>query len=495
MKVLFINPSSSLINNSWAYRKFFTPIPPLGLGYLASVLQKNGIEVSIVDQFASRIPDNELLDLIRKNNPELVGFSALTPVISDVKRLSVAIREKFKTIKIILGNLHGTCFPDEVLKAGIADIVVRGEGETTVLELCQHLIREEGLENVSGISFKSGEQIVHNKDRELIDDLDSLPFPAWHLFNLDNYTQHPLVGINKARAFPILASRGCPYRCYYCSQDKVYKKVRYRSLNKVIDEMRHFHEVFNINFFGFCDAYFPFDEKSGLEFCSLMVKYGLNKQVRWITETRVDKVTPKLLEAMKESGAHLIMYGVEVGNNEILKSLNKGTTLGQARTALKETRKAGILSQGLFMLGLPGETENSCNDTINFAKEIDPDFVKFNIATPYPGSIFFEDFRKTKIVIKPEMLTSWIDWAVLSEDLFYIPDGISSDNLRNLQRMAMISFYIRPKVIFRHFIKRTIDYKNIFYGGLWLISLFYLAVLKKLRVFFLKADKTVILKG
>lgn len=480
MKVLLINPNSSLIDNSWAYKKFFTPIPPLGLAYIASVMEKKGISVSIVDQFASKITDAELLGLIKTTDPDLIGFSALTPVMPDVKRLVPAIRGISKKSKIVLGNIHGTCFPEEVLKDGTADIVVRGEGEETIMELCSHLSRGEGLNGIPGISFKSDGQIIHNVDRGLIGDLDSLPLPAWHLFDLDDYTRHPLVGIKNARAFPILASRGCSYRCYYCSQDKVYSKSRYRKLDKVVDEIEYFHGNFNISFFGFCDAYFPFDEKSGLEFCSLMIKRGLHKKIKWVTETRVDKVTRRLLEAMKESGAHLIMYGIEVGNEEVLKSINKGTTLEQARIALKETRKAGILSQGLFMLGLPEDTEDSCRDTINFAKEINPDLVKFNVATPYPGSRFFEDFIKEKTVSRPETLTSWADWTVSSGDLFYIPKGIDSDTLRYLQRMAMLSFYIRPKIILKHLIKRTVGYKNIFYGGLWLVTLFYRGIIKKI---------------
>lgn len=481
MKVLLINPTSSLLDNSWACRKFLTPIASLGIAYLASVLEKNGIEASVIDQFASKISNKKLLNLVKETSPDLVGFSALTPVIPDVKKIALGIREVSKKTKIILGNVHGTCFPDETLREGISDIVVRGEGEITMLEVCQRIAQKKGLEDLLGISFKIDGQIIHNADRCLIDNLDSLPYPAWHLFNLDGYSHHPLVGINKARAFPIIASRGCSYRCYFCSQDRTFNRVRYRDLNKVVDEMEYFSNNLNIKFFGFCDAYFPFDEKSGLEFCNIMIKRGLHKRIKWITETRVDKVTCRLLEAMKEAGAHLIMYGVEVGNEGILKSIRKGTTLEQARTALNETRRAGILSQGLFVMGFPEDTESSCRDTINFAKELEPDFVKFNIATPYPGSDFFEDFKKNKILDDPEKLTSWFDWANQSEDLAFVPKNMDGETLKYLQRIAMVSFYMRPRFILKHLKRRTINCRNIFYGGLWLTSLFYLAMIKRFR--------------
>lgn len=486
MKVLLINPNSSLINKSWAYRKFFTPIAPLGLAYIASVLEQNGIEVLLFDQFANKASDRELLYSIKKQKPDMVGFSALTPVISDIKRLVIGIREVSKMSKIVLGNLHATCFPEEVIKEGLADIVVRGEGEMAMLELCQRLIRKEELDGLRGISFKLDEKIIHNPDREIINDLDSLPFPAWHLLNPDHYTEVPLAAINNARAFPIISSRGCPYRCYYCSQDKIYNKVRYRDLNKVVDEMEYFNSILKIKFFGFSDAYFPFDEELGLEFCDIVIRQGLHKKLRWATETRVDKVTSRLLKAMKEAGCHLIMYGVEVGNTSILRSLDKGTTLEQAKMAFRETRKVGILNQGLFILGLPGESIETCRDTINFAKELDCDIVKFNLAMPYPGSRFFEDYKKNKKVENPEKFSSWFDWLSSNGELVYTPTNMDSDTLRYFQRRAMLEFYVRPKVIIRHILKRTISYKNIFYGGLWLILLFCYGSIRKLRHPFIK---------
>jgi anaerobic magnesium-protoporphyrin IX monomethyl ester cyclase len=487
MKVLLINPNSSLISRSWAYKKFFTPIAPLGLAYIAGVLIKNGIEASIIDQFATKASDNEMLGLIKTENPQVIGFSAMTPTMPDIMRLVSRIRKEQRRIKIVLGNIHATCFPEEVLKDDIADIVVRGEGEVTMLELCQRLGCGSDLKDLAGISFKSDGQITHNPDRELIEDLDSLPFPYWHLLNLDDYRDVPLVAINKARAFPIMASRGCPYRCYYCSQDKVYNRVRYRNLEKVVDEMEYFSDKFEIKYFGFNDAYFPADEKTGLEFCNLIIKHKLHKKIKWCTETRVDKVTARLLKAMKESGAHLIMYGIEVGNEKILRSLNKATTLEQARVALKETRKAGILSQGLFILGLPGETVATCEDSINFAKELDCDIVKFNLAMPYPGSRFFDDYRKTNKIDRPEKFTSWFDWLSLSGSLVYTPEDIDSYTLRYLQRKAMFEFYVRPKVIFRHLFRKTISFNNLFYGSLWLIFLFWDNFFNALKRFWIRA--------
>ncbi|MBZ9577942.1 B12-binding domain-containing radical SAM protein [Patescibacteria group bacterium] len=478
--VLLINPNSKLINNSWGYRRFCTPIAPLGLCYIAAVLRNNGLKVSVIDQYARKMPDSELIDSIKKQKPFIIGFSALTPVMPDIRRLVLLIRKSRISSKIVLGNIHATCFPEEMLKDYTADIVVRGEGETTMLELCNHLMQGKQLEDVAGISFRLPGGIRHNPERRLIDNLDALPFPAWDALNLDDYSEVPLSAISNSRAIPIMASRGCPYRCYYCSQDTVYAKVRYRDLNKVVDEIEYFLTSCKIRYFGFSDAYFPFDEESGLKFCNIMIKRGLHKKLKWCTETRVDKVSPGLLKAMKEAGVHLIMYGIEVGNKRILKSIHKGTTLEQARIAVQETKKAGILSQGLFMLGLPGETKDTCMETITFAKEIRCDLVKFNIAVPYPGSKFFEDFiRHNKKVAEPEKFTSWSDWTSAKGDLVYCPEDLDSETLRYLQRRAMFDFYVRPRAIMNHILQRTVTLKNLFLGFLWLASMLLKGIIAK----------------
>jgi len=482
MKVILINPASSLINKSWPYRRFCTPIAPLGLAYIAGLLQHNNINVSIYDQFADKTSDAVLLRHICDENPDIIGFSGLTPVIPDIRRLVSAIRKESKKSLIILGNIHGTCFPESILNEATADVVVRGEGELTMLELCKCLIERRDFFDIEGISFKMNDRVVHNPDRKHIDDLDSLPYPSWNLLDLDNYLDSPMVGINKRRALPILASRGCKYRCYYCSQDKIYDKVRFRNLNKVVDEIEYFNKMYGVGFFGFCDSYFPSSEDLGMEFCELISSKKLDKKIKWITETRVDKITPRLLKAMKGAGAHLIMYGVEVGNEDILRSLNKGTTLNQARFAVRETKNAGILVEGLFMLGLPGETTQTCKDTIKFAKELDCDMTKFNIATPYPGSRFFDDFKNKLKDVDLNYFTSWNDWLEYPGDFVYNPDGIDQDTLRYLQRKAMLDFYARPRIVLRHIFKGTISFKNIFFGGFWLLWLFCLMAVRKAKI-------------
>ncbi|MDO8489571.1 MAG: radical SAM protein, partial [Candidatus Omnitrophota bacterium] len=186
--------------------------------------------------------------------------------------------------------------------------------------------------------------------------------------------------------------------------------------------------------------------------------------------TRVDLVNLELLKKMKEAGAFLVMYGFEVGNQAILDKLKKGTTLQQARVAMEYTKKAGLMSLGLFMLGMPGETKQTCEQTIRFAKELDCDFVKFNAVIPYPGSELFELYMdKRRTVGELDKFNSWYDWFSDSGDLLYAPEGMVSEELKDIQRKAMFSYYMRPKIILRNLFKRRISLKFLFYGACVLI--------------------------
>lgn len=473
MKVILINSTSEIIKSMSKHRRAMSLIlPPAGIAYIGAVLEKNGIEVKVIDQIGSRLEAWEVAKIIERESPELVGFSCLIHNIAMVKETIRRIRELNKTIKIVLGNIYANLFTDELLKDGVGDIVVRGEGEYAMLEISLALERGEGLRDIRGISFAEDGVIRHNPERESIENLDEIPYPAWHLFNLEYYRNMPLIFLNDIAFLTIQASRGCPYHCIFCSQDKIYKRPRYRKVKNVIGEIKFMHNKFRVNNFIFTDAYFPFTEEYGLEFCDEFIRQGLHKKIRWYIETRVDKVTLKLLKKMKEAGLRLILYGFEVGNQKILDSLNKGTTLEQARKAMKDTRKARIFTHGLFILGMPGETKETCEETIKFARELNPDIAKFNIAMPFPGSKFFDDYKDTlsDILQKPGKLDSWYNWASYAGNPVYVPEGMTGKELIGLQRKAMLQFYTSPKWVVRQIIKRKIPLKYMFCGAYVLIS-------------------------
>ena len=480
MKIMLINPNSALAGPDSMYARFVPPIAPSGVAYIAALLEKNGFQVIIIDQYANKMSNEELSARINVESPQLVGFSCLTPVMSNVKVLVEQIRFFKKDIQIVLGNIHATMFAEELLKGKIADIAVRGEGEFSMLEIAQAIRDGRSLDAIKGISFVKGGKIYHNPDREVVQDLDDLLYPAWHLFRLEDYNTHPMISLYRT-ALPIQASRGCSHRCTFCSQDTIYKKPRYRKTANIVDEIEYMHKNLGVSNFVFIDAYFPFSIEYGLEFCEELMRRGMHNKISWVTETRVDKVNLELLKKMKAAGLHLLMYGFEVGNQEILDSINKRTTLEQARQAMQDTKKANILSLGLFMLGLPNETRQTCEETIRFAKELDCDIAKFNIAVPLPGSKFFQDFRdKLNYTIEPEKFTSWSNWASSAEDLIYVPDGMSGKELTALQKKAMLKFYVRPRLIMRYVFKRILPLRDIFFGGWILLGGYFKTVIAKM---------------
>ncbi|MBM3244808.1 MAG: radical SAM protein [Candidatus Omnitrophica bacterium] len=473
MKVILINPTSKFIKSHRIYRQFLAPIPPLGLAYIAAVLEKEGVCVELIDMFAGRISQEDVVKRILTVKPDIVGFSVLTPVLADVKLLVQEVKDRGIKTNIVLGNTHASCFSTELLNCGCADIVVRGEGELAMAELCRALVNGADLSNIKGISYISDGKVHHNEGGNIVEDLDSLPYPAFRLLDLNHYREFPMNSVRGGRFLPIGASRGCPYDCYFCAQDTINKKVRYRKMKQVVDEIEYMHTKLQVKYFGFTDAYFPFSESTGLEFCEHMVSRGLHKKIKWFTENRVDKVNRNLLLKMKEAGLHQIMYGIETGSQEVLDKINKKTTIAQAREAVKYTKEAKILSLGLYVLGLPGETREQREETIRFAKELDTDIAKFNIIIPYPGSQFFNDQVAHDRIDDPEKYSSWYS-------TFCFDFGITNHRqLIELQRRAMVAYYFRPNVIFRFFKMGIASYKNIFFGASWLCSMVFFSILEK----------------
>ncbi len=466
MRVALLNPDSRLRQDSSQLRRFVAPVPPLGLAMLGAVLEADGFEVTLLDQVASEVDNAALLDRLRRERPGLVGISCLTPVMGNVAALVAGLRRDLPGVPVVMGNTHATVFARELLSQGLCDAVVHGEGEPGLLELARAVRDGRPLAGAAGVDCAGADgQVIAGPPRPPLPDLDALPRPAWHLLDLSLYEKVPMLCLPDGPTLSIQASRGCYYRCTFCSQDQLFKKFRHRSVGSVVDEMAYFLAHRGVRRFVFIDANFPFTRDFGFAFCAELRRRGLHRELQWLTETRPDMVDRELLGAMKAAGLHLIMYGFEVGNQAILDSLDKGFTLAQAREAMRLTREAGIYTLGLFMLGMPGETVQTCRQTIALAKELDCDMVKFNIAVPLPGSRFYEEQRHRLRVDAPERFTSWTDWSPEAGKLVWVPEGMTDAQLRVLQRQAMLAFYARPRLVARHLRNGTLSPRNMILGG------------------------------
>lgn len=471
MKVALIVPASKAGVTNPRYRELFPHLLPMSVAYLGAALEKEGVDVELVDQIPRRFSNMDMVNYLKGEDPDVVGFSLLTTTVSNVLETVQLLRRHLPRAKIVMGNQHASLFAADLLESGAADIIVRGEGEATLVETVRVLDNGGNLEEVAGVSFLKDGKVVHNPARPLINDLDSLPWPAWHLVDVfeKKYMELPLIGVYST-PLPVMASRGCPFNCVFCSQDKQYKKVRLRNVVKVVDEIEHFVNKYGFEWFGFNDAYFPWTKKMGFEFASELIRRGLHKRVRWITESRVDMVDDELLARLRESGLSIIFFGFESGNQRVLDLSGKRTTLAQGEAAVRAAKKAGVLVVGFFMLGLPGDTKKTCWETVDFAVKLDCDFAKFAITVPYPGSKLYEMQKERIDSTQFEKFTSWYNWASGDKALLYAPEGMTVEELLSIQRYGMLKFYARPSQVYRHLARGTLSFKHMSYGAYVLVE-------------------------
>ncbi len=447
------------------FRPFMTPVAPLGLASIAAVLRMRGHQVSIIDQYADKSDTQTLVDEIMKNDPDLVGFSCLTPAMPAVVHAVSEIRKINSKLKVVLGNIHAAYFSQELLNQGAADFIVHGEGEYILAELANALEKNLDIEKVKGLSCIKNGNIFYTGDADPVDDLDALPFPAWDLLNLKHYKAAPMLSFNGV-IMPVSASRGCPYRCSFCSQNVMFPTFRKRSVEKAVDEAEMLHERFGVNHFGFVDSVFPVSRQEGFNIADELIRRKLHNKMTWLTESRVDLVDYELLARMKEAGLRLIMYGFESGNESVMKRAGKPLSRKAAYNAMQATKKAGIVSLGFFMLGLPGDTVKTCQETIEFSLKLDCDFAKFNRVVPYPGSKLFEQIKvRKKALEKPEYFSSW-HAADKKDKLLFTPENMTDRELIKIQNQAVFRFYARPRLILRHLKRRTIKPLTMIKGAL-----------------------------
>ncbi|MBU1912643.1 MAG: B12-binding domain-containing radical SAM protein [Candidatus Omnitrophica bacterium] len=468
MRVLLINPQFEF-KKFGSFTRFMEPMPSIGLAYIASVLVKNGIEIEIIDDFVLRLGAKGILSVIKKKKFDIVGISCLTPSAPITFSIAAAIKSYDSKILIVLGNIHAVVFAGDILKKEAVDVIVHGEGEYTMLELAKAVASGADLAQVKGISFKQDGKIVHTPPRELIENLDELPYPQWQLFPFTKYAFLPFMDVKKP-GLSILGSRGCPYRCRFCSLPNTGTKYRERDPKKIADEIEYVIHNFPVKQISFVDPIFPLSKKVGLEFSEEMVRRKLHNKIVWTCETRIDRMDRELLKAMRQAGCRRIMYGLESGVQALLDNIGKGFSVDYVKRIIKLTQQEDISVAGVFMIGLPGETRAMTQQTIDFAKQIDLDFAKFAITVPFPGSQLYEDLTRTG-ELKRQDWENFTTFNTNPKELVYVPGNMKPEELIEMQRKGHRDFYLRPEIIFRQLFKiRTISIKDLFSGFFSLFS-------------------------
>lgn len=355
---------------------------PLGIGYLAAVLEQEGYKVDVVDCQTTKYTAETLENKFRSLNPDIVGVTSATVTYLPALDVLKAAKASIPKALTLMGGPHVTVLDKEALAdSSNLDIVVRGEGEQTILELARSV--SEGnlkkLSEVQGITFRKNNQIIQTPDRPFIADIDSMPRPAHHHFDTSMYK---LFGVNY---MPIITSRGCPSACTFCLANKMCGHAfRGRSPTKVVDELEWLRDEFGAGAFAFYDDTFTFDLKRAFAICDEMQKR--NVDLPWDCRTRVDRVSKELLAKLRATNCQLIHFGVESGSQEMLKLMRKGTTVELNAQAIKWAKEAGISVAVSLVIGYPTETPEMLQQTIDFLHKTKPDYVYMCEAVPYPGT-------------------------------------------------------------------------------------------------------------
>lgn len=348
------------------------PTIPLGLCYLGAVLEKEGFEVEILDLLVSRFSIKKIVDRLKEFKPEIAGAGPITINYPTALR-ALEVCKEHGAITVI-GGCHVSFYDMEALgEAPYLDIVVSGEGEYTLLDI----VKGKDLRNIDGITYREDGEIVKNPPRKLIENLDELPFPAKHLVPLSKYRAYKT-------GCAMMTSRGCPYSCTFCVGGKmVGRKPRFRDIKLCIDELEEIVYHYGFDIVNVVDDLLTINHKRVFALCDEIIERGI--KVQWTAFSRVDTVTKELLSKMKEAGCIFILYGVESGNQRILDLAKKRTTLEKIRKGVSLSNEVGIVTLSSFILGLPGETEETVRESLEFGKSLGNQY-GFHILTPYPGT-------------------------------------------------------------------------------------------------------------
>jgi anaerobic magnesium-protoporphyrin IX monomethyl ester cyclase len=424
--------------------------PQTGLAYLAAMAESEGHQARIIDAMAEPISVENLIREVRDWRPDVIVANSATPTVRNDGIVLERLREATGAFCGFVGP-HVSALPEETLRETGMDFGMIDEAEATTVEFLRAVAigrsgsLREALGGVDGIVWRDvradGEAIVRtNASRGMVPDLDALPFPARHLlpnsaYRLPFFGNHPFA--------TLIPARGCPWPCTFCRAGRVWgRKTRMRSVSSILQEIAVLRKDFGIRHLVFMTDSLTLRREWALKlFAGLS---ALPEPLEWMCNSRVDAVDVELLTAMKRAGCRMVSYGLESGVQSLLDVSRKGITLEQSARAIRATRKAGIPSMAYFILGLPGETEETVRETIRFAKRIAPDYANFHIATPFPGTELYDQ----------AVANGWLratDWSEFEEEgsAAMQAGSLTPEQLAAWQSRAMRAFYLRPSRLLR----------------------------------------------
>ncbi|MCW4010199.1 MAG: B12-binding domain-containing radical SAM protein [Candidatus Bathyarchaeota archaeon] len=415
---------------------------PLGIAYLGAVAEKAGHEVTVIDCQAEKLTVEAFSSRIVQVPSDVVGVTSTTLLYNSAKGILVAAKQAHPNVVTMMGGSHVSFWDEKALnECPSIDVVIRREGELTFIELLERIQAGKRFAGVLGITYRGADGTpIRNEDRPFLHDLDSLPFPAFHLLPLHSFHR-----MGKT-IFPLVTSRGCVQWCDFCSTVRMFGRgYRMHSPKRVVDQIEMLHNKYGESQFTFYDDAFTINRDHTLEICADIKARKLD--VEWDCETRVDAVDKELLEKMHDAGCITVWFGVESGSEKILGKMHKKINRDQVREAFKMTQKAGMMTIGSAVLGFPGESEETAWETINFINSLNPDDVGFYIATPYPGTPMYEEVKN-----EGWLKITDFDKYDTAHPTFETP-WLSMEDLAKIRYKANQKFYLRPRYMLKMMMK------------------------------------------
>ena len=413
-------------------------LPPLGLLSIAAYVEQYGFSVQIMDVHAERLDDKAVAARVARLKPRFAGISVLTNTSYAAQYIARICKKAAPQCKVIAGGVHAEILPEEMLANSAIDAVGRGDGEELMLDLLQG----RSFNDIAGLSYRDGNRVMHNPPRPLVMDLDKYPFPAYHLIDFKNY--YPPVGTyRRLPAISMLVTRGCVGRCTFCNSARTV--LRTRSPEKVVEQIKQLRYRYGIRQIQIYDDTFTAMRKNVLAVCNQLIEQRVD--VTWVAYIRGDCFSEEVAKAMKKAGCHQVLLGIETGDEQIMRTICKPLNKQKYKEAVAIAHKAGLDVRASFILGLPGETTSSMENTLQWAIDLDVDLVQAGILSPYPGTeIFNEAVQKGWLIHR--------NWDEYGQDkvLLNLPT-ITAEEIYKFEKRVFRVFYMRPKVIFRQLIR------------------------------------------
>jgi len=411
-------------------------LPPLGILSIASYVESRGHSVRVLDVHAEKLVDTEVAARLRAARPRIVGISVLTNMVVPAHYIARLCKEAVPDCVVICGGAHAEAMPEAMLANSPIDAVVRGDGEEATLEI----LSGSPFPDVLGLTYRDAHhRVIHNRPRPLQMDLDAYPMPAYHLIDFKHY--FPAVGTYRnLPAMNALITRGCPGKCTFCNS--AFTTLRSLSAANMVEQIKHLRYVYGVRQIQFYDDTFTVAKQTVIEFCRRMIADRVD--VTWIAFIRGDCFSSEIAGLMKAAGCHQVLVGIESGDERIMRNIGKPIDKKRYHKAVQIAHEHGIEVRASFIIGNVGETWETMQASLDFAKELDLDLFQLNISTPYPGTQLYEyAVANGKLIHK-----NWSEYG--QRTVLVRLDDLTADDVYAFEQQALRAFYLRWNIILRH---------------------------------------------